>query len=331
MLTFLVSVALAASPPVDSPEYKEQLTEAIRRHDGGDYEGAITVYRSMLTTWPHEPRLVYELALSMNAARTRPDEVVAFVEGEFKLMKAPIPELYSLLGSLWDARREVKTGEAWFRKGLAKFPKSAELRFNLGINLAVQGRSNEAEKELLRCAQTEPHRAGLWRTLSILAFQDDRVTDAVLTKMRLVVLDPRSKWGRAGAAEVDELLRRAVSVEDGKVTIRVSNPDDMVFGMVVAASRTKEGLTPGEQFVEAMRMLLEVVSEQPKTPLRRAAVSLFLEAKRAGVLEAALWELRAAANDPEAETWFSTHQSEAEAFEAFLREPRAQARRNSPL
>ncbi|MBL8918783.1 MAG: hypothetical protein JNJ54_08000 [Myxococcaceae bacterium] len=64
--------------------------------------------------------------------------------------------------------------------------------------------------------------------------------------------------------------------------------------------------------------------------LRRSAASLFFDARKAGVLDAALWELRRAANDPAADAWAAKHQKEADAFDAFIRPHREQARAASP-
>jgi tetratricopeptide (TPR) repeat protein len=330
MFSLGVALVLLAAPAVDSPEYKEQLTEGLRRHDGGDYAGAMKVYRSMLATWPHEPLIVYELSLSMNAAGTSPDELITFVESELKVMKKPNAELYSMLGSLWDAKRELAKGETWFRKGVAAFPKSGELRFNLGINLAMQRKNAEAEKELLRCAEAEPNRPGVWRTLSILCLDLNRLTDAILTKMRFVLLESRSERGQAAARSLEELLRRSVRVDGKQVTINASNKDDMVVGLLMAASVTKDDLNESEQLVDAMGGLVAFAAEDPKRPLFKSASSMFVEAKKAGVLEAALWELRRAASDPAADTWFSKHRKEAEAFDEFMRPVREKARRASP-
>ncbi|MBL8937226.1 MAG: hypothetical protein JNM69_21885 [Archangium sp.] len=330
MLALAVAVVLLAAPAVDAPEYQEQLSEGLRRHDGGDYAGAMAVYRAMLATWPHEPLIVYELSLSMNAAGTSPDELISFVESELKVMKKPNAELYSMLGSLWDSKRELAKGEAWFRKGVASFPKSGELRFNLGINLAMQRKNAEAEKELLRCAEAEPNRPGVWRTLSILSLDMNRLTEAVVTKMRFVLLEPRSERGQSAARSLEELLWRSVRVDGKNVTITVSNENDMVVGLMMAASVTKKELSESEQLVDAMRGLIDFAGEDPKRALLKSASSLFFEAKKAGVLEAALWELRRAASDPAADVWFSKHRKEAEAFDAFIGPRREKARRASP-
>lgn len=330
MLALAAALVLVAAPTIDSPEYRQQLSEGLRRHDAGDYAGAITVYRSMLETWPHEPLLVYELSLSMRGAGASADELITFVESELSAMKKPNAELYSMLGALWDSKGELSKGESRFRKGIAAFPRNGELRFNLGINLAMQRKNAEAEKELLRCAETEPYRPGVWRSLSILALDLNRLTDAIVTKMRFVLLESRSERGAAAARALEELLRRSVRVNGKDITINVQREEDMVVGVMMAASVTKDGLTESEQLVDAMRRLVEFSAEDPKRALLKSASSVFIEARRAGALEASLWELRRAASDPAADTWFSTHRKEAEAFDAFIRPMREKARRASP-
>ena len=69
----------------------------------------------------------------------------------------------------------------------------------------MQRKNADAEKELLRCAEAEPNRPGVWRTLSILCLDMNRLTDAILTKMRFVLLESRSERGQAAARSLEEL------------------------------------------------------------------------------------------------------------------------------
>jgi tetratricopeptide (TPR) repeat protein len=324
MLALALCLTLAA-PGIDSAEYKEQLSEGVHRHDARDYEGAMSVYRAMLETWPHDPEVVYELALSMQGAGKEPAEVVAFVEGELKEMKKPLGSLYSMLGAYADARGALVEGEAWFRKAVAATPKSAAHHFNLGINLAMQEKNVEAEKELLSCATSQPDHPGAWRSLSILTTTSGRLGDALTAKMRFVVLEPDSDRGQMGARSVEDLMRRVVAIDGKNMEVRVSAPGDLEIALLVGAASVKTE-DESERFVESMRSIIGFAAEDKKATVRRAAASLFMEAKKAGVLDAALWELRRAASDPRAATWFSKHRKESEAFDAFIKPHRKAAR-----
>ena len=87
-----VAMMMAAAPVGES--FQDQMREAIRRHDGGDYAGAIAIYRSLLKDHPHEPNVVYELSLSMMMGKSPPEEQIAFLEAEIKSKAPQLPQLY---------------------------------------------------------------------------------------------------------------------------------------------------------------------------------------------------------------------------------------------
>ena len=87
MLAMVFAVA-----PADDPGFGEQMREAVRRHDGGDYAGAITIYRSLLGDHPHEPSVVYELSLSMMMGKVPADEQIAFAEKEIASKTKQLPQ-----------------------------------------------------------------------------------------------------------------------------------------------------------------------------------------------------------------------------------------------
>ncbi len=319
MSAFALSFILAAAPPITSDAYREQLTEGLRRHDAGDLDGALTVYQAMLEIWPHEPTVVYELCLTRSAEGAPSDDLIAFMEAELKVIKKPLPQLYSLLGSLWDGKGELQRGEKWFRLGVSQQPRSADLRFNLGVNLAMQRRGADAEKELVAAAALAPHRPGIWRTLGVLLSEANRRTDSILARATFVLLEPDSERGMTGARAIEPLLTQGITRRDGKIEVSVSNPDDMMLQLLAAAHLGKEDAdSEGQFFVKTLTALVRDAQERPQKPTRAAAAKVFLEAQKAGCLEAAAWEVRRAASDPEASKWFETHREEDERFAAFI-------------
>ncbi|MFO0595931.1 MAG: hypothetical protein U0228_11515 [Myxococcaceae bacterium] len=326
MLALALAVVLSGTPPEKTEAFREQMGEALRRHDGGDFAGAISIYRSMLATWPHHPAVVYELSLSMAANRTPPDELIAFVEGELKAMKKPEPILYATLASALDARGDLAKGEAALRTGLKLDPRSGDLHFNLGINLAMQKRSKDALPEFAKATELMPAWPSAWRATSIAFEQNGQRVEALLARSRFVLLEPDGERSLDAALTLEPLLTAGIDDDGKKMTLNVGNTEDLALMLVVTAALTEDKdkkQTPGARFVSAMRHTIEFLAEKP-TGFRAHALQAFLDAKKQNCLDAALWELRRALHDPDADTWFAAHADEEARFTKFakaLRKP----------
>lgn len=330
-----ISTAMAAlflwAAPVDTEAFKEQFGEAIRRHDGGDYAGAISIYRSLLKDRPHDPNLVYEISLSMMMGKSPPDELIAFAEKELASKTQQLPQLYASLASAYDDRKEFAKGEAALRKGLKTGPKSVDLHFNLGINLSMQGRPSEAVASLHTAAQLKPQWSSVWRSLAMALDDDGKRFDAILARVRFVVTEPRTQRGGIAAQKIWAALMYGVEKGEKQVTLTVGkNPDvDDLYLTMLGAQRYAgfEKRSDGEFFVHALSQLVDAARPGQLTPkgqkvkptaLRATLASFFVDAQKAGVLEALAWEVRRAAGDREAQNWFGTHQREEEALSDFL-------------
>lgn len=324
----LVAVTLLAGPPKAEPEeLKEQMSEAIRRHDGGDYAGAMTIYRGLLTKFPHHADVVYELSLSMRAAEVPSKEVIAFIEGELKSDVPQLPQVYSTLAAALDAEREFAKGEAALRKGLALEPENADLQFNLGINLCLQKRCAEAVGPLGKAVHLAPRWASTWYATAEAMTQAGHPARAFFATARFVAVEPDSARGQAAAQKLWPLLMGGVTKKSKKeVTVGAAAGTENLGMSLLAATRFTEDWekkSDGAFFAHALGEATQLQLELKADPFYDDALALFAEAKKAGLVEALAWELRRAAGDAEAGTWFSAHRAEEKSLQRFLRPYRA--------
>lgn len=327
MLTALALVVLcqAAPAPKDPEGMKERMGEAIRRHDSGDFDGAIAIYRALLKEAPHHPDVVYELSLSMQAGKKPSKDLVAFAEKELKSGVPQLPQLYATLASAYDGLGEYAKGEAALRRGLKQNVKSADLQFNLGINLYLQKRFVDARAPLLEATTLAPDWPAPWFALGEVLKKTGYAQRAAFALARGVALEPRSRRGQAAAEEVFPLFAASVEVEQGEKKVNVKVPKgqaDEVMGVALlfAARHTeKEPLSDGAFFAKTLPTAVKLLDELKPDPFYPGALKLFLDAEAAGVLEALAWELRWAAGDKEATAWFSKHPKEEAALEDFMR------------
>lgn len=320
-----IGVAMAvfvSAAPLSDEGFKEQMSEAIHRHDSGDYAGAIKIYRSILKDRPHDPTVVYELSLSMMVGKSPSDEQIAFIESELKSKTKQMPQLYASLAAAYDTQKNYAKGEATLKKGLALDAKNVDLQFNLGVNLMMQDKPKQAEAPLRTAALLVPKWPAPWRTLAIALEDNGNQMDAFLVRAHFVLMEPNTPRGKQAATQLWPLLMKGVGPDSGgKITVNVGKGADQLGLKLVAATRYAghEKESDGEFFAGALESIVGLASELESDDLRKLAVEPFAEAKKAGVLTPLAWMLRRAAGDPDADTWFATHKKEEAQLEAFFR------------
>lgn len=321
-IALLVAVVVSGAPPASAPKdeaYEQQMSEAIRRHDARDFEGAIQIYRSMLKTWPHEPTVVYELSFSMGANGATPKEMIEFLESELKVIKKPLPQMYSSLGAAYDQTGKLDKGEAALRKGRKLDPKSPDLAFNLGINLAMQKKVADAEPEIMAAAELAPNWSSPWRTLAILLEEKGRRIDAIFARLNFLMLEHNTDRSRSGAKSVDTLLDSMVKRGEKKIDVTVGgDKSDLASQLVLAAAFADDKQSSSEQTVSGLEQLIDFALEDKPKGLRALLLKRLGEAKKARCLTAALWEYRRIAGDPAGDTWFGKHADDEERWESFI-------------
>jgi tetratricopeptide (TPR) repeat protein len=316
----MMAVVFAVAP-ADDPGFGEQMREAIRRHDGGDYPGAIKIYRSLLAEHPHEANVVYELSLSMMMGKSPPDEQIKFAEGEIASKAKQLPQLYASLASAYDEKKEYAKGEATLRKGLKLGPKSPDLHFNLGINLMMQERPKDALVPLQTAAQLAPGWSSAWRGVAMALDENGQTVDAFLARARFVAMEPTTERGKQAAKKLWPALMSGVSKQSDKIDVVVGKGADDMFFKLIAATRYAghEKESDGQFFARALGEVADGAGSMKPGEFRKAILEFFAAAKQAGVMEALAWELRLAAGDADAGTWLGTHPTEEDAFLRFMR------------
>lgn len=314
----VVAVWLAAAP---SPEgFKEQMGEAIGRHDAGDYPGAMKIYRSLLVERPHDPNVVYELSLSMMMGKAPPNEMISFIEGELKHNGKHLPQLYATLAAAYDTNTQFTRGEAILRQGLQVAPDNVDLLFNLGVNLMMQDKPVEAEPPLKKAVQLKPQWSAVWRTLSLTLEANHKQLDAFLVKARFVAMEANTSRGKTAAQDLMPLLMHGVEKTLHRIDVNVGKGAKDIGINLVAATRWSghEKESDGEFFVYALGQVVNLAFESKPDPFRKFVLAMFEAAKKDGVLVPLGWMLMRSAGDANADRWFATHRKEEAKLKAFF-------------
>jgi Flp pilus assembly protein TadD len=116
---------------------------------------AVEHYRAAASRFPESAEVVIQLAKTLRIMQL-PDESKATLEQFIARSADPSPEVLSWLGILQDQAGEYALAEKSYRAALEKQPGSDLLHNNLGYNLLLQGRNQEAAAEFRRALEIAP-------------------------------------------------------------------------------------------------------------------------------------------------------------------------------
>ena len=105
--------------------------------------------------FPHSEQVQLRLAKSLSKLGQN-KEAAQRLEGFLKIHPAASPALPSMLGILWDREKQYALGEVAHRRALDLDPRQEALHSNLGYNLYLQNRADEAVAELQRAVELNP-------------------------------------------------------------------------------------------------------------------------------------------------------------------------------
>lgn len=122
----------------------------------GAPELAIEHYRLATERFPANAELAITLARALRDYGRSPEAIAALVNFCDRNEK-PAPGLLSLLGILRDDAGEFTAAEQSYRAAIEEAPNRADLHNNLGYNLLLQDKPQDAAKEFEQALKIEPH------------------------------------------------------------------------------------------------------------------------------------------------------------------------------
>jgi tetratricopeptide (TPR) repeat protein len=337
MRSIVLVMLLAATAP--SSDIAPSLAHGRALHDAGDYDGAIAVYEAVLAKDPKNRQAAYERVFS---TWTKKDLPGARNLGE-KILKSdpdPLPEVYSMLGSICDDSGDQGAALAVFRRGIARYPRYSPLRFNLAVMLAGQGKVDDAAAGLREALALEPNHPGSWLQLGFVERKRGEPGYALVAFARFLSLEPQSRRSAMPARALGELLMAGVThgePKDGKEQINITLPmtggkpstGNQQAAMLALAGAARylekwENKTDDEFFVEGMQSALAILSEaQPKDRGQRfwagCAFEYFEAARTAGHAPAMAYDIRRSLGDEEIDRWIAAHSKEVDDYRAWSR------------
>lgn len=336
-------VVLVAGSPLGA-QYEQPasadalIQEGVARHDQGEYDRAIEVYRQALDLEPENVVALYELAYSYSAAG-RNGECVATAEAGLELESRLRPQLYTVVGNCLDAGGEPKKAARVYRRALKEFPDDALLTFNFAVTRYGQQKHEEAIELAQRAIDNAPAHASSHRLLGLL-YQDRGLrVPALLATLRFLSLEPSSGRSPQAARSVVDLLGRGVTEESSsQVTIQIDTNAakgegelggaDMMLSLMAAYRFTDEGreMTDAELYAKTVDSLVRFFQEGPpekrkRSWIRDVYVDFFVRAQAAEVLEPLVYRALSSLDLPGGKDWLAHNSSRVAALEEWLASP----------
>ncbi len=193
----------------DTPAGK-LMRDGIRLHDAGDYPRAIGKYRRALELDPGDGKTIrYEIANSLHTSGD-PKGAMEELQTALAVPGADFPELFVMLGNLYDGEGRADEAIHAYRRGLDQWPDYFNLHFNLGITLVARNRYPEARAEFQRAVRANPAHASSHFNLGMLYASTGYPVPALMAFGRFLELEPAGDRARTALSVVDDLLKRGV-------------------------------------------------------------------------------------------------------------------------
>jgi tetratricopeptide (TPR) repeat protein len=312
------------------PNHRILLKAGIRLHDAGDYDGAIAIYRQILQKDPDHVTALYELALSTEAKGDY-SEVIPLLRKILRSGGGDRAACFELLGSTYDKLGELAKGEDAFRQGLSEFADRASLRFNLGVNLLMQRKLDEATVQLMENLRRRTEHGNGWRILAVTLEGAGQRQRAFFAYARFLSLVPDSPFAMTVASKIWDLLFKGVDLEDKEIVISRSEDLHSVAGAVslsIAAAKRNEApwkeRTDAQFFAHALDRVVVYSSELGADSASEEfwdpyLMRYFREARDAGHLEAMAYDLRRPLGEAETDLWIAEHRTAIEGYRTWSR------------
>lgn len=319
-IAIALSVLLFQAPAPEPSAPDTELIEAARLQEEGRHTEAREIYRGILAQRPNHPGALSGAAL---AALVAGDMAEAEALGARRLaMPERAPSgVYVLVASARALQGSRDGALETIRAGKAVWPGDETIRHQGGLLLIALGRYDEAIEDFSYCLKRSPYRADYWRAIGDALVADGAKGKAFAAYARALTLDGSRDEAKDVAREMWDLLFDAVREERSFTTIAppsASQSDERYRGAaeamgmaLVAALRQDDDWRERSDaafFAYALDTILKLVSalhedERGDGFWRPFLFAYFDELRAAGHVEALAYDIRRAAEDPEAVAW----------------------------
>lgn len=329
LAAFLLSSATVWAQAPPTPEVA--LVDAVSLQEEGRHEEARALYARILEARPDHPAALAGIAL---ASLVLGDFEASERYGTSRLrLTDPAPAgVFVLVANAQALQGKGDDAAATLEAGKATWPADETIRYQGGMLRIALGRYGEAVDDFAFCLTRSPYRADYWKAIGDALAADGAKGRAFAAYARSLTLDAGAGEAKDVADEMWELLFDDVRVDRSFTNIAAPAPDQNethfraaaeTMGVALVAALRQDDRwreqTDAAFFAYALDTILKLVSaiHEPSADdgfWRAFLFSYFDELRDAGHLEPLAYDIRRAAEDPDAVAWERAHRERMSRF-----------------
>jgi tetratricopeptide (TPR) repeat protein len=337
-LALFVIAVVAMTGPLSAQEpasAQDLFHHALELHDAGDYDGAIAIYRQLLTTMPENEQVKYELTFSTFSKGDSAETIRLATAGANA--KGPYQVRYlELLGNAYDAQHQTPQAIAAYKRGIKLEPNYSRIHFNLGIAYSGMNKLRDAREEFERAIEIDPAYASPQYAIAGIYRLDGYRVPSILAYGRFLSLAPTGDRAVTAATNLQSLVTQGVKTEgNGNVNITIdagSKKDlgdfsalEMMLGIAAGSSHIKDEAPKSEfdrqadTFAVFLTMLSEVAGDFRRGFVAKTYIPFYSAMVKAGHSSTFAHVALAPLNLDGTQQWMSAHQSEVSSLTDWLK------------
>jgi tetratricopeptide (TPR) repeat protein len=297
----------------------ELVSQGTRLHDQGKYEEAIAKYRAALDIDKHSTLANYELSFTYMTIQ-KYDEAIYYSRKVVDQNEDLLEHAYLVLGSSLDLMKKPREAIKAYKEGLAKFPNSNLLNYNLALTAYNIGDLAEAETASVSAILSKPSHGSSHIVLaSVMQDKEERVK-ALLPMYYFLLIEPDSKRSLRIYKIIRTLLVQGIEQKsDKQIDINVSysaghdslfRPAETFLSLIGASkfAETNKDKSDYELFAETNKGLfsvLEGIKKENKGLWWDLYVTKFSNLIQSNNWEAFSYYISQSTNAEEVKNWIS--------------------------
>ena len=254
---------LKVAPKITDDEMKI-IREGNDLHDKGKFKQALQKYYQVLNDNPDNITAMYELAFTYKELGNY-DSTFSYLFKSIEYKSELYPLCYDMLGTCYDEKGHPEFAVEVYKKGIEIQPFYL-LYFNLAITQINIKQFKDAEENLIKALELNPHHPGSNYTLSVLYYNQNKRIPSILASLKFLLLEPNTQRSQYTRNSIYQLVFSRVQKEHGVTNVYLTgdttnsyNSIDFSLTASIALGDFKEVLANGNEFKIMQRILKETL------------------------------------------------------------------------
>ncbi|HEU0096437.1 MAG TPA: tetratricopeptide repeat protein [Rhizomicrobium sp.] len=224
------------------------MNEAVRLHQSGRLDEAISAYRRILTRDSRQPQAHSNLGVALRSRGALEE-----AEHHYRKAIAAKPDFVDAHANLANLLMHSRPAEAleFYKRAIALKPDDAGILYNYGVTLQRQGATQDAVSVYRRALALRPAFTDAWNNLGVALADQNKLAEAADACRRAIALDARSAqaYNNLGLVLQEQgLLEEAVAAFEQAVHLEPGHSDATANRIFAELYR------PGVQLADMLRL-----------------------------------------------------------------------------